>query len=156
AASLELVGISRFISVPIAAVVIWWLVARGSYSRVERVFLLMTLVFFAYPISAILAHPDWHAVIRGLLIPTFHLNHAFIFITVATIGTTITPYMQIFVQSSVVDKGITAADYKYERVEVIFGSLFSTGIAITILITTAATLYVKQIPITVAADAALA
>jgi Mn2+/Fe2+ NRAMP family transporter len=156
AASLELVGITRYVSVPIAAVLIWWLVARGSYNRVERIFLLMTLAFFAYPISAILAHPDWSEVARSLVVPTFHLDQAYVFLAVATIGTTITPYMQIFVQSSVVDKGITAADYRYERVEVVFGSIFSNAIALFIIVTTAATLFVKQIPINTAADAALA
>ena len=156
AASLELVGVSRYVSVPVSAVLIWWMVARGTYSRVERVFLLMTLAFFAYPISALLAHPDWGAVARGTFVPTFRLNQVFMFQMVATIGTTITPYMQIFVQSSVVDKGITAKDYKYERSEVIFGSIFSNGIAVAIMITTAATLYVKHITIVDAASAALA
>jgi NRAMP (natural resistance-associated macrophage protein)-like metal ion transporter len=156
AASLELVGVSRYISVPISAVLIWYLVARGSYSRVERVFLLMTLAFFAYPISALLAHPDWGDVARGTFIPTFELKQAFMFQLVATIGTTITPYMQIFVQSSVVDKGITASEYKYERSEVIFGSIFSNGIAVSIMITTAATLYVRHITIVDAGSAALA
>jgi Mn2+/Fe2+ NRAMP family transporter len=155
-AAVELFGISRYISVPFSAVVIWFLVARGSYSRVERVFLVMTLAFFAYPISAILAHPDWSAVARGTFVPTFHLDQAFIFVFVATIGTTITPYMQVFVQSSVVDKGITPTEYPYERGEVVFGSVFSNVIAMFIVITTAATLFVKQIPINTAADAALA
>ena len=91
AASLELVGISRYISVPVSAILIWWMVARGTYSRVERVFLLMTLAFFAYPISAVLAHPDWGAVVRGTFVPTFRLNQVFMFQMVATIGTTITP-----------------------------------------------------------------
>src|SRR4029077_15643742 len=136
AASLELVGVSRYISIPLSALLIWWLVARGTYSRVERVFLLMTLAFFAYPISAFLAHPDWGAVGRGVVIPTIRLNQLFMFQMVATIGTTITPYMQIFVQSSVVDKGITANEYKYERGEVIFGSIFANAIAASIIITT--------------------
>ena len=156
AATFELAGISRYISVPLSAVLIWWLVARGTYSRVERVFLVMTLAFFAYPISAILAHPDWGQVARGALVPTFRLEQGFVFTVVATIGTTITPYMQIFVQSSVVDKGITANEYRYERGEVIFGSIFSNVIALFIVITTAATLYVKHITIVDAASAALA
>ncbi|HLZ09539.1 MAG TPA: Nramp family divalent metal transporter [Chloroflexota bacterium] len=156
AASLELVGVSRYVSVPLSALLIWWLVARGTYSRVERVFLLMTLAFFAYPISAILAHPDWGEVARETVIPTIQLNQVFMFQMIATIGTTITPYMQIFVQSSVVDKGITANDYKYERGEVIFGSIFSNVIAIFIIITTAATLYVNHITIVDASSAALA
>jgi len=155
-ASLEIVGISRYIAVPISALAIWWLVAQGSYNRVERVFLIMTLAFFAYPISAFLAHPDWSQVLYHTFIPSFQFQSGFIFIFVATVGTTITPYMQIFVQSSVVDKGITASEYRYERVEVILGSIFSNVIAIFIIITTAATLFVKGISINSAADAALA
>jgi NRAMP (natural resistance-associated macrophage protein)-like metal ion transporter len=156
AASLELVGVSRYISVPISGLLIWWLVARGSYSRVERIFLLMTLAFFAYPISAILAHPDWGAVARATVVPTFQLSTGYIFMFVATVGTTITPYMQIFVQSSVVDKGITANEYRYERLEVIFGSIFANVIALSIVVTTAATLFVHHTPINTAADAAQA
>ena len=156
AASLELVGVSRYISVPISGLLIWWLVARGSYSRVERIFLLMTLAFFAYPISAILAHPDWGAVARATVVPSFQLSTGYIFMFVATVGTTITPYMQIFVQSSVVDKGITANEYRYERIEVIFGSIFANVIALSIVVTTAATLFVHHTPIDTAADAAQA
>lgn len=156
AAALELFGISRYITVPVSGALIWWLVARGSYNRIERVFLLMTLAFFAYPISAILAHPDWGAVAQRTVVPVFRLEAGFIFTFVATIGTTITPYMQIFVQSSVVDKGITAKEYRYERAEVVFGSLFSNVVAFFIIVTTAATLYVKHITIATASDAAQA
>jgi NRAMP (natural resistance-associated macrophage protein)-like metal ion transporter len=156
-ASMEVIGVSRYLSVPISAVLIWWLVARGSYNRVERVFLLMTLAFFAYPISAVLAHPDWLAVGKSLVVPTFRLDSGFVFLFIATVGTTITPYMQIFVQSSVVDKGITASEYGYERTEVVFGSIFSNVIAIFIIVTTGATLYVHHLnTINTAADAALA
>lgn len=156
AASLELFGVSRYISVPVSAFLIWWLITRGSYARVERVFLMMALVLLAYPISAILAHPDWSAVIRGTLVPTFHLTGSFIFIFVATVGTTITPYMQVYVQSSVVDKGITAREYHFERVDVIFGSIFGALIAFFIIVSTAATLFVNGVTITTAADAAAA
>ncbi|HEX5415311.1 MAG TPA: Nramp family divalent metal transporter [Chloroflexota bacterium] len=155
-ASLEIIGIPRYLSVPISAFAIWFLVTRGSYSRIERVFLLMTFAFFAYPISAFLAHPDWGMVIKGTVIPTFRLESEFIFIFIATVGTTITPYMQVFVQSSVVDKGITASEYHYERFEVILGSIFSNLIDMFIIITTAATLFVKGITIDTAADAAQA
>ena len=155
-ASLELFGISRYISVPVCAALVWWLVTRGSYDRIERVFLVMTLAFFAYPISAILAQPDWGDVLRHTIVPTFHLDSAFMFIFVATVGTTITPYMQIFVQSSVVDKGITAREYPFERVDVIAGSIFCDVISFFIIVSTAATLFAQNVTITTAADAALA
>ncbi|HLH71943.1 MAG TPA: Nramp family divalent metal transporter [Chloroflexota bacterium] len=156
AASFELAGISRYITIPISAALIWWLVARGSYQKVERVFLLMTLAFFAYPISAVLAHPNWLVVAQRTVVPSFQMNSGYIFMFVATVGTTITPYMQVFVQSSVVDKGITAREYPYERFEVILGSIFSNVVALFIIVATAATLYVHHITINTAADAALA
>lgn len=156
AASLEIVGISRYLSVPISAVLIWWLVARGSYGHVERIFVAMTLPFFAYPISAILARPDWGQALYHTVVPAFYSSRSFLFLFVATIGTTLTPYMQIFIQSSVVDKGITIAEYPNERREVIFGSIFGNLISYFIVVTAAATLFVTQTPITTAAEAALA
>jgi NRAMP (natural resistance-associated macrophage protein)-like metal ion transporter len=155
-ASLELFGVTRYISVPISAVLVWWLVTRGTYDKVERIFLAMTLAFFAYPITAFLVHPDWRTVIRHTVVPTFYLDSAYIFMFVATVGTTITPYMQIFVQSSVVDKGITAREYRYERTEVIIGSIFSNLVAFFIIVTTAATLFVQNIQLETAQDAAQA
>ncbi|HVC35187.1 MAG TPA: Nramp family divalent metal transporter [Chloroflexota bacterium] len=156
AASFELFGITRYLTVPIVAVLIWWLITRGSYARIERVFLVMTLTFFAYPISAALAHPDWTRVFQGTVTPTFHLNSGFIFLFIATVGTTITPYMQIYVQSSVVDKGITAREYPYERLDVIVGSIFGDLISFFIIVATAATLYTHHVTINTAGDAALA
>ncbi|MGH2461438.1 MAG: Nramp family divalent metal transporter [Chloroflexota bacterium] len=156
AASLELFGVTKYVSVPVSAALIWWLVTRGSYAKIERVFLVMTLAFFAYPIAAYLAHPDWATVIQKSVVPTFRVDPGFIFIFVATIGTTITPYMQIYVQSSVVDKGITAREYHYERVDVVFGSIFGNVISFFIVVSTAATLFARNVTINTAADAALA
>ncbi len=99
-AALGLVGIPAIVGVPAMAVLIWALVARGSYRRVEIIFLLMTLAFFAYPISTFMAHPNWGQVARQTVVPSFQLNAAYIFTFVATVGTTITPYMQVYLQSS--------------------------------------------------------
>src|SRR5688572_25280937 len=110
AAATELFGIPRFISVPIAAISIWWLIVKGSYKRVERVFLLMTLVFLGYVASAFLAGPEWGTVAAELVRPNFSLDRAYLFTVVAIVGTTISPYMQVYVQSSVVEKGITPED----------------------------------------------
>ncbi len=156
AASFELFSVSRYLSVPVSAALLWWLLTRGSYARVERVFLMMAMVLLAYPISAFFAHPDWSAVIQATLLPRFHLTSDFIFIFVATVGTTITPYMQIYVQSSVVDKGITVREYHFERLDVIVGSIFGDLVSFFIIVSTAATLFVRQVSITTAADAALA
>src|SRR6185437_9735372 len=103
AAATELFGVPRLISVPLVAIMIWWLVVKGSYKRVERVFLLMSLVFLSYIISAFLAKPDWATVGVSLVRPSFSLTPAFLFTFVALVGTTISPYMQVFVQSSVVE-----------------------------------------------------
>jgi NRAMP (natural resistance-associated macrophage protein)-like metal ion transporter len=141
AAAMELFHVSRYIAVPIAAVVLWLVVVRGSYKAVERVFLAMTVVFFAYPISALLGHPNWIAVAKGTLIPTLRANPDYLKVLVALIGTTITPYMQVYVQSSVAEKGITPRDYSLERADVYVGTLFANLISLFIIVATGATLY---------------
>ena len=137
-ASMELFGVSRYISVPIALVGIWLVTVLGSYSRAERVFLVMGLVFFAYPISAVLAHPNASAVFSNLLWPHFLHSQAFLFLAVALIGTTITPYMQFYVASAVVDKGVTPKTYPGERVDTVTGAILSDVVSIFIIIATAA------------------
>src|SRR5688572_17560150 len=106
----ELLGVPRYFSIPVAAGMIWWLVVRGSQKRVERVFLLMSLVFFSYVISAFVSKPNWSEVATGVLRPTFSTEPAYLFMIMALIGTTITPFMQVYVQSSVVEKGMDADD----------------------------------------------
>ena len=137
-ASMELFGVSRYVSVPIALVGIWLVTVLGSYSRAERVFLVMGLVFFAYPISAVLAHPNASAVFSNLLWPHFLHSQAFLFLAVALIGTTITPYMQFYVASAVVDKGVTPKTYPGERVDTVTGAILSDVVSIFIIIATAA------------------
>ena len=156
AAATELFGVPRFFSVPIAAIAVWWLVVKGSYKRVERVFLLMALVFLGYIVSAFLARPEWGVIAHELVRPRFSLEPAYLFALVAMIGTTISPYMQVFVQSSVVDKGITAEEYKSTRTDVWTGTIFSDVIAFFIIVSTAATLYKHGIHVETAADAAQA
>jgi Mn2+/Fe2+ NRAMP family transporter len=157
AAAMELIGVSRYIAVPVAAFVLWFVVARGSNKVVERVFLIMTVAFFAYPISAFLAHPNWLSVGRHMIVPTFQANADYLKVMIALIGTTVTPYMQIYVQSAVVDKNVTPADYPLERVDVYVGTAFGNLIAMFIIVATGATLYVhQQYNIGSAADAARA
>jgi NRAMP (natural resistance-associated macrophage protein)-like metal ion transporter len=156
AASMELFGMSKYLSVPCAAVAIWWLVVKGSYRRVEHIFLVMTLVCFAYVVSAFVAHPDWSAVAHHTFVPTVHWDTAFLMMFVALVGTTITPYMQVFQQSAVVEKGITINDYSIERIDTISGVLFSNLVAFFIIVATGATLFVNHITIETAADAAKA
>jgi len=156
AAATELFGVYRYVSVPLAAILIWWLVVKGSYQRVERVFLLMTLVFLGYVVSAFLSRPDWSAVAVGLVKPTFRLEQAFLFTFVAVIGTTISPYMQVFVQSSVVEKGVRPEDYKKTKTDVWIGTVFAILIVFFIVVSTAATLHKVNIHVTTADDAARA
>jgi NRAMP (natural resistance-associated macrophage protein)-like metal ion transporter len=156
AAATDLFGISRYISVPLAAFAVRWLVVKGSYKRVERVFLIMSLVFLGYIVSAFLSRPDWSAVAVGLAKPEFRFEHAFLFTIVAVIGTTISPYMQVYVQSSVVEKGVSAANYDKTKTDVWVGTVFAIVIVFFIVVSTAATLNKAGIQISSAADAAQA
>ncbi len=156
AAAAELFGVSRYIAVPVAAVLVWLLITRGSYERVERIFLVLSLVFLAYVGAAFLARPDWGAVLRETLQPRVQLNASYLQLLIALIGTTISPYMQLYVQSSVVEKGVTPADYRYTRFDVYIGTLFAGLVASFIIIATAATLFPIGQRVESAADAAQA
>ncbi len=142
AAAMELLGVARYVSVPIAAVAIWWLVVKGTYRRVERVFLAMSLVFLAYVVSAFLAHPPWRTVAVELVRPHLDLTPAYLLSFVAIIGTTISPYMQVFIQSSVVEKGVRLENYRMIRADVWIGTVFAILIVFFIVVSTAATLHV--------------
>ena len=156
AAAAELFGVSRFVAVPLAAILVWWLVVKGSYQKVEKAFLAMSVVFLGYIVSAFLSRPDWSAVAVGLARPSLKLEHAFIFSLVAIIGTTISPYMQVYVQSSVVDKGVTPDNYRETKTDVWVGTVFAILIVFFIVVSTAATLHTAGIQISSAADAAQA
>jgi Mn2+/Fe2+ NRAMP family transporter len=137
----ELFGIPRYFTVPLTALLIWWLVVKGTQKRVEQVFLGMSLVFFGYIISAFLAKPDWAQVASQAIQPKFVFEAGYLFTVMALIGTTITPFMQVFVQSSVVEKGLDEEDLPLARVDVIFGTSFAVVVAAFIVISTAATLH---------------
>jgi NRAMP (natural resistance-associated macrophage protein)-like metal ion transporter len=157
AAAAELFGISRYFAVPVLAMLIWYLVIRGSYVAVEKIFLTMALVFLAYPVAAVLAHPDWGAVARGAFAPTLRADPGYLFVFVGLIGATITPYVQLFQQSSVVEKGVPRRQYGPERADAYFGSVFSNLIAAFIVIATGATLHAAGTThIQTASDAAVA
>ncbi|MDM7921113.1 MAG: divalent metal cation transporter [Pyrinomonadaceae bacterium] len=141
----ELLGISRYIAVPITAGLVWWLVVKGTQKRVERVFLAMSLVFFCYVLSAFLADPEWSEVGKGIVTPTFQFETAYLFTVMALIGTTITPFMQVYVQSSVVEKGLDEEDLPLARADVVVGTSFAIMIAAFIVISTGATLHVQGV-----------
>jgi len=156
AASMEIFGVSKYVSVPVAATGVWLLIVKGSYRSIERVFLVASAVYLAYVASGILARPPWDAVARAAVTPSFHLDAGYVTIFVTVIGTTIAPWMQFYQQSAIVDKGLKVADYAYERLDVIAGSIFAVLIAAFITISCAATLFANNLQIQTAKDAALA
>ena len=141
ASGLGMFGVSKYFAVPIGAALVWDAVVRGSYKYVERLLLVLSLVYFTYPISAVLGHPDWHAALENTLIPHFNTDPAYITMIVGLIGTTITPWMQFYLQASVVEKGITPKTLNMCRVDVIFGCIFTDVIAFFIVVACAATLF---------------
>ena len=155
-AAAQLLHVPRLIAIPLAAALLWSLVVFGSYKVVERAFLAMALVFVAYPVAAILAHPAWGSVAHGLVVPSVPRTFGGVQIVVAIIGTTITPYMQLYLTSSVAEKAVRPEDYVYERIDVIAGSVFANFVALAIMVATAATLYKTGVPIDSASDAARA
>lgn len=156
AASLEIFGISKYISVPLAALGVWVLIVKGSYKSVERIFLVASSVYLAYVISGLMAQPDWVAVRQGITNPSFQFDSGYLVIAVTIIGTTIAPWMQFYQQSSIADKGLRVEDYAYERVDVVVGSIFAVFVAAFITIACAATLFEHGMTIDTAKDAALA
>jgi Mn2+/Fe2+ NRAMP family transporter len=140
-AALGLAGIPVQISVPIAALGVWLIIVRGSYRSAERVFIWFTIPFFAYPLAAILAHPHWGSVGKALVVPQLHLNSAYLLLLIATAGTTITPYMQLYLQSAVVERGVREDELRQEEREAVAGSVFANLVAGFIIIATGATLF---------------
>jgi NRAMP (natural resistance-associated macrophage protein)-like metal ion transporter len=156
AASLELFGISKYITIPIIAFLVWFLISKGSYERIEKVFLGFTLVFFTYIITCIKVHPDWIQVMKATATPTIEFSKAYILTFIGMIGTTITPYMQFYLQSSVVDKGVSIAEYKYEKLDVYLGAIWGNLVSFFIIVCTAVTLHKAGITIDSAEQAAAA
>ena len=156
AAAMELFGVSRLISVPIAAFVVWLLVVRGSYRRVEKVLLALSGVFIAYVIAAVMAQPDWGEVARGFVVPTVVPERAFVALAIGLTGTTIAPWMQFLVQSNIVEKGTSIKEWALAKWDVIAGAVSANVIACFIIITTGTVLYPAGIEITDAGQAAQA
>ncbi len=153
ASAFELFGVTRYLSVPIAAVVIWALVLFGSYRYAERVLLLLSLVFITYPLAAFLGHPDWGAVASNALWPHFIASKAFILLGVALVGTTITPYIQLYEAGAVVDRGVAPDEFPYARFDAVSGAILSDLVSIFIIVATAAAIGGTG-PLTSAAQAA--
>jgi NRAMP (natural resistance-associated macrophage protein)-like metal ion transporter len=160
ASSLELFGLSRFYTVPICAVIVWMIVVYGQYKSVEKIFLAASFFYVTYILAAFPAHPAWTEAVKATFKPpklSAFGNQAYLFMVIGVIGTTIAPWMQFYLQSSIVEKGVTKRGYKASRLDVIVGCIFTDVVAWFIIIACAATLYVHGFRnIKVAADAAAA
>ncbi len=155
AASNELFGINKYVSVPVAAVLVWLLVVKGTYRIVEKVFLGICVVYLVYIPAAFMAKPDWEQVALNTAIPSFHFNTNYVVTLIGVVGTTIAPWMQFYLQSAVVEKGIRKEDYWASRLDVIFGCFMTDIIALFIIVACGATLFKAGIRIESAKDAAI-
>ncbi len=156
AASLEIFGISKYLSVPVCALLVWLLIVKGSYKTVEKVFLVACLVYIAYPVAAFMAGPKWDVVLKASVTPVFKSDSAYLMTLIGIVGTTIAPWMQFYQQSAVVEKGITAEQYNFSRIDVIFGCIMAIVVAFFMMVACASTIHLHGLKIETAADAALA
>jgi Mn2+/Fe2+ NRAMP family transporter len=156
AASMEILGFSKYIMVPLGAVTIWILVTKGSYRVVEIILLYACIIFTGYIISGVMAKPDWHAVIKQTVFPKLQWNSEYIMMSIAIIGTTITPWMQFYLQSSIAEKGIPKEHYKASRLDVVIGCSMTDIISFFIIVTCGTILFPYGIRINEASEAALA
>ena len=156
AAAGEMFGLTRYFVVPLAALAVSLLVVRGTYSRVEKVLLALTLYAVAYIVSAFLVHPPWGEVLRSFATPTIRMEPHFLLALLATVGTTMTPWGCAYMQASVADKGVTMKDYPYTRLDVVFGAVLGNVVSAFVIICTAATLFARGIRVDTAEQAALA
>jgi NRAMP (natural resistance-associated macrophage protein)-like metal ion transporter len=156
AGSMNIFGVSKYISVPLAAVAVWVLVLKGNYKFAERVFLLFSVFLLSYVVSAVLAGPDWKVIGSAIITPTVHFDSEYITTVLGIIGTTVAPWMQFYMQSAVIEKKLKVSDYKYTLWDVVLGCIATVVVAFFIIVACAATLHVNGIKINEASDAAMA
>jgi Mn2+/Fe2+ NRAMP family transporter len=156
ASSLEIFHVPKYVSVPLAAAVVWLIVVKGNYRSVEKIFLWACVFYVTYIVAGFLAKPDWTAVGHTLIAPSFKMSSESLGMIIGLVGTTIAPWMQFYLQAAVVEKNIALKDYKHCRLDVIVGSFVVTIVAGFIVLTCAATLFKAGIRVETAADAALA
>ncbi|MBJ6723629.1 Nramp family divalent metal transporter [Geomesophilobacter sediminis] len=156
ASAMEVFGVSKYISVPIGAFLVWWLIVKGSYRFVEKVFLFACTIYFTYIASAFLAHPPWGKIMVETVSPSFDFKPSYLMMLIGIVGTTIAPWMQFYIQSAVVEKGIRVEDYGASRLDVIVGCIITDLVAFFIIVACGATLFVHHVQINDAKDAAVA
>jgi NRAMP (natural resistance-associated macrophage protein)-like metal ion transporter len=156
AASMEIFGVSKYISVPVAAALVWLVIVKGNYRSIEKIFLLASFVYVTYIISGLLLHPNWRFLFTQTVTPTIRMDSAYLFMLIGIVGTTIAPWMQFYLQSTMVEKGVKISEYKYAKWDVYIGCIITDVVSYFIIFTCAATIYVYNIRIETAKDAALA
>jgi NRAMP (natural resistance-associated macrophage protein)-like metal ion transporter len=156
AASMEVFGVSKYISVPAGAILVWVLVVKGTYSLVEKIFLIASGFYITYAISGLMAGLDWGLVAQRSIIPEIDPSSAYLIMIIGIVGTTIAPWMQFYIQSAIVEKGVKLTSYKYTKWDVIVGCLVTDIVAFFIIVTCAATIYANGMSVESAKDAALA
>ncbi len=156
AASMEIFGVNKYISVPLVGLGVWLLVVKGSYKPVERIFLVASAIYLSYVLSGVLANPPWQTVLEQAVTPSFQFDAGYVTLFITIIGTTIAPWMQFYQQASIADKGLRTSAFRYEQLDVLFGGVFAIFVAVFITIACAATLNARGLSIETAKDAALA
>ncbi len=157
ASGMGVLGVSRYVAVPLGALVVWGLVVQGTYRFVEKVFLVACFFYVAYPLSCFLAHPDWSQALVSTVKPSFQFNSSYLYMLIGVVGTTIAPWMQFYLQSAVVEKGVKLKNFVHSRWDVIIGCIVTDVVAFFIIVACAATIYMSgPREIQDAGDAALA
>jgi len=156
AGSMEIFGISKYISVPVVAIMVWFLVVKGTYKIAERIFLLFSLSLLTYVVSALMSHPDWSAIGSSVIHPKIQMNTQSLAMVIALVGTTIAPWMQFYMQSTVIEKGLKMKNYKFTLIDIIVGCVITVVVAFFIMVACGSTLYPHGIVINEAKNAALA
>jgi Mn2+/Fe2+ NRAMP family transporter len=155
AGSMEIFGVSKYISVPLAAILVWLLVVKGTYQIAERIFLIFSASLLTYVVSALMARPQWGEIGSAIIRPGIEFNTKSITVVIALVGTTIAPWMQFYMQSSVIEKGLEMKNYKYTLIDIAVGCIVTVVVAFFIIVACGATLHPNGIEITEAKDAAL-
>jgi NRAMP (natural resistance-associated macrophage protein)-like metal ion transporter len=156
AGSMMVFGVDKYVSVPLAAVAVWLLVVKGDYKISEKVFLVFSVFLFSYVVSALMAGPDWTAIGKAMTHPVIHWDKEYISMVLGIVGTTVAPWMQFYMQSAVIEKGIKIGDYKFTIWDVVLGSIATIVVAFFIVVSCAATLNINGVVISEAKDAAMA
>ena len=156
AGSMEIFGVSKYISVPVTAILVWILVVKGTYQIAERIFLIFSVSLLTYVVSALMSKPDWSEIGSSIVHPRLEMNTQSLAMVIALVGTTIAPWMQFYMQSSVIEKGLTMKNFRFTLIDIVVGCIVTVVVAFFIMVACGSTLYPNGIQINEAKDAAMA